>query len=486
MDISRNYPDRSDIFKILIEQAPIPVALYTGAEIRIALANQAMLTKWGKDETVIGKTLVEVLPEPEGQRLLEIAAYVFTSGVAHEVKNNRAELIVNGELKTFYFDYFFKPLKEDDGDVWGILNTATDVTETVLMRSQLEESKFVTEFMPQQVWTATPDGMLDFVNRQIKEYFKKESEALLGPKWQDVVHPDDLAAAGEAWRQSLETGSVYQTQFRLKGSDDAYRWHLARAVPFIVNGQIMKWVGTNTDIDEQKQLQRQKDEFLGIASHELKTPVTSIKAYAQVLGAMLIKEGEKKKAEMILRMDAQINRLTNLIGDLLDVTKINSGKLQFNKTWFDFNDAVKETVEDLQHTTQKHRLVTDFAETGSIHADRDRIGQVLTNLITNAIKYSPFADRIIIKTSMNNDHVEVCVQDFGIGIPPDKKDKVFEQFYRVSGTKQHTFPGLGLGLYISSEIIKREGGRIWVDSVEGKGSTFCFILPVNNLRADHD
>jgi signal transduction histidine kinase len=176
-------------------------------------------------------------------------------------------------------------------------------------------------------------------------------------------------------------------------------------------------------------------------------------------------------------MDAQVNRLTNLIGDLLDVTKINSGRLQFNKVWFDFNQVIKETIDDLQHTTQKHKLVADFTETGQIYSDKDRISQVITNLITNAIKYSPHTDQIIVSTRLKNKEAIACVQDFGIGIPDDKKDRVFEQFYRVSGDKQHTFPGLGLGLYISSEIIKREGGRMWVNSVEGKGSTFCFALP---------
>jgi signal transduction histidine kinase len=118
---------------------------------------------------------------------------------------------------------------------------------------------------------------------------------------------------------------LYQYEFRLRDKNGEYKWHLARALPFINDGEIVRWFGTNTDIDEQKQMQRQKDDFLGIASHELKTPVTSIKAYAQVLGAMLSSEGEEKKAQMVMKMDAQLNRLTNLIGDLLDVTKINSG-----------------------------------------------------------------------------------------------------------------------------------------------------------------
>jgi PAS domain S-box-containing protein len=385
------------------------------------------------------------------------------------------------------------PQYSAQGEFTGYVGACTDVTDKTIverelklrnreLNDQIKQFEFVTDFMPVQLWTARTDGELDYVNHRAVDYFGIPANEIAGPNWLSGIHPDDQPGCIETWTNALNTGNVYQYEFRLKDKNENYRWHLARALPFIIDGQIIKWFGTNTDIDEQKQLQRQKDDFLGIASHELKTPVTSIKAYAQVLGAMLTKEGEHKKAEMVLRMDAQVNRLTNLIGDLLDVTKINSGRLQFNKTWFDFNEAVQETVEDLQHTTKKHKLIQNFSQTGRIYSDKDRISQVITNLITNAIKYSPHTDTIIINTRRENNEAIVCVQDFGIGIPEDKKDRVFEQFYRVSGNKQHTFPGLGLGLYISSEIIKREGGRMWVNSVDGKGSTFCFALPVDDTN----
>ena len=358
-----------------------------------------------------------------------------------------------------------------------------EIADRQKLNDQIKQFEFVTDFMPVQLWTASTDGNIDYVNQRTIDYFGIELEQVIGSSWLNLVHPEDRDGCIATWTSSIKTGDMYHYEFRLLDKNGDYKWHLAQALPFVNDGKIIKWFGTSTNIDEQKQLQRQKDDFLGIASHELKTPVTSIKAYAQVLGAMLTKEGETKKAEMVTRMDAQVNRLTNLIGDLLDVTKINSGRLQFNKVWFDLNQAIKETVDDLQHTTKKHTLVDDFGETGQIYSDKDRIGQVITNLITNAIKYSPHTDKIIVSTRITGNEAIVCVQDFGIGIADDKKDKVFEQFYRVSGDKQHTFPGLGLGLYISSEIIKREGGRMWVNSIEGKGSTFCFALPVDGNNA---
>ena len=389
------------------------------------------------------------------------------------------------------------PQYNHEGKFMGYIGACTDVTEKTItdielqlkngeLNDQIRQFEFVTDFMPVQLWTATTDGELDYVNKQTLDFFGLPIDAITGVKWIDNIHPEDQPGCIATWTEALQSGSLYQYEFRLRDKNGEYKWHLARALPFINDGEIIRWFGTNTDIDEQKQMQRQKDDFLGIASHELKTPVTSIKAYAQVLGAMLSSEGEEKKAQMVMKMDAQLNRLTNLIGDLLDVTKINSGRILFNKVWFDFNQAVEECVQDMQHTTNKHILVMDFKETGKVYSDKERIGQVMTNLISNAVKYSPHSNRIIISTERDEKTVTVCVEDFGIGIPEDKKDKVFEQFYRVSGSKQHTFPGLGLGLYISNEIIRREGGRMWVNSTEGKGSTFCFSLPVTEGKPNKD
>ncbi len=236
--------------------------------------------------------------------------------------------------------------------------------------------------------------------------------------------------------------------------------------------------GSAIDITERKQLERQKDDFLGIASHELKTPVTSIKAYGQVLQKIFTKKGDGISTEMLQKMDAQVNKLTNLIGDLLDVTKIQSGNLVLHEETFNFNRFIEETMQEMQLTTDQHQLVVKLGAPVEIYGDKERVAQVLTNLISNAIKYSPHAKKIIVQSVKTRDTVTLSVQDFGIGIPKKKQPLVFERFYRVSGSKEDTFPGLGLGLFISAEIIKRQGGKIWVESTEGKGSTFYFSLPL--------
>ena len=232
------------------------------------------------------------------------------------------------------------------------------------------------------------------------------------------------------------------------------------------------------DITERKQLEQQKDEFVSIASHELKTPITSVKAYTQILGQRFRKAEDTKSVELVEKMDTQLDKLTTLIGDLLDITKIEAGRMQFHESYFDFNELVEETVEELQRTTEKHQIVKQLQPSRTVYGDHDRLGQVLTNFITNAIKYSPGADKIIVKTVVDANNTTLQVQDFGVGLSHKDLERVFERFYRVGGPDQATYPGLGLGLYIASEIIKRHKGRVWVESIPSKGSTFCFSLPM--------
>lgn len=345
----------------------------------------------------------------------------------------------------------------------------------------VKELEFLANSVPAVVWTSNPQGQLDYINDRWYERGSSSIKDSLGDGWNKNVHPEDRYTAWQLWNESIKTGNPYEIEFRLMDKFGQYRWWLVRALALKdVDGNIIKWYGSNTDISTQKELERQKDNFLGVASHELKTPVTSIKAYVQVMEKMFRRDGDIKNAELLVKMDNQVNKLTHLIADLLEVTKINTGRLQFNYTTFDFTQMVEEVAEEVQRTSSNHQIKTQLNFKRALTGDKERICQVVANLLTNAIKYSPDSSRIIIYTEDHGNEVQLSVQDFGIGISADKQDKVFEQFYRVSGTTQHTFPGLGLGLYISSEIVKHLDGKIWVNSVEGKGSTFCFSLPVGH------
>lgn len=216
---------------------------------------------------------------------------------------------------------------------------------------------------------------------------------------------------------------------------------------------------------------------MAIASHELKTPVTSVKGYIQLLQRRLHTASDEQAASLLAKMDARMNKLVTLINELLDVTTIEAGKLHWRTEAFDLEALVRESVEDAQQITQQHQIHIEGALPTLVFGNPERIGQVLTNLLSNAIKYAPQAEAVQVTLRAEKDAAIVGVQDFGIGIAPSKQEHLFERFFRVSGPEHTMYPGLGLGLYISAEIVKRQGGRMWVESREGEGSTFFFTIP---------
>lgn len=228
--------------------------------------------------------------------------------------------------------------------------------------------------------------------------------------------------------------------------------------------------------EEIKVLNAKKDEFIGLASHELKTPVTSISGYLQIIEQAFKKENRDNA--FVTKARAQLNKLTALVADLLDVSKIQTGKLPLSNTSFDLHHLLQEVTEVMQLNHSQYEVVLD-CKPGKIMmvADHQRIEQVLINLISNAIKYSPKANRVIVRATASKDKVKVSVQDFGIGIEQEQHDRIFSRFYRVENLASH-MSGLGIGLYISQEIIKRHGGELTVQSTVGKGSTFLFEIPL--------
>lgn len=343
-----------------------------------------------------------------------------------------------------------------------------------LMISQ-EHFKFMADTIPVIVWRANAKGEYDYFNRQWYRYTGLTFEESEGNGWQNVIHPDDLEETVRDWQISVTTGTEFKREDRKLSENGSYRWHLANALPFKDHeGKILQWFGVCTDIEDQKKDLQKKDEFISMASHELRTPVTSLKAFNEIL--LMDAENKENKLEwsMLKKMDKQINKLTNLIGDLLDVSKTNSGQLSYDFESINFNDIVIETVNVLQLSTS-HELKLNLCEPTIVVADRNRLGQVITNLVSNAVKYSPYSSKVDIYTEKSKNEIALCVHDYGIGIPLSEQPKLFSRFFRVS---ENNYPGLGLGLYICKEIISRHSGKMSFESEEGKGSTFRFSIPV--------
>lgn len=370
-----------------------------------------------------------------------------------------------------------------------IINISIDITDRKESEQKiLQDYANINYALDQSAIVAITDqaGMIQYVNEKFLEISQYSREELVGKTHRVVnsgVHPPSFFA--EMWKTIL-SGKVWRGEIQNRAKNGEYYWVATTITPFLdERGQPQRLISIRHDITPRKKLERQKDEFIGIASHELKTPVTSLKGYIQVMYKRFVKNGDTVSAQHMQKMNAQVDKLSLLIEDLLDVTKIETGRLQLSQEEFDINILVQEIVEQLQLTTEKHVLKIRGKVDRLVSGDRDRIGQVIANLLSNAIKYSPAADEVIISLASTPQQLQISVQDFGVGIPPQKRQRVFERFYRVSGEKKSTFPGLGLGLYISSEIIQRHQGKIWVESEIGQGSQFHFTLPWRQTRGEN-
>lgn len=233
------------------------------------------------------------------------------------------------------------------------------------------------------------------------------------------------------------------------------------------------------ELRQRNEEEKVKDNFINMASHELKTPITSMKIFTHVLKRKL-HDGQVSEAKRyITKIDNQTNKLTLLISDLLDLSRIQTGKMRIEKESFNLDALIDETVEEIQGTTKKHDIVVDGHVNRLVKADRYRMYQVLVNLLTNAIKYSPEGGKITVTSELLDKKAIVSVKDSGIGIDTRFQKKIFERLYQVTDPKEKTFPGLGVGLYISSYIMREHKGTLTVESEKGKGSTFSFSLPLD-------
>jgi PAS domain S-box-containing protein len=324
------------------------------------------------------------------------------------------------------------------------------------------------------------------------------------------VHPDDRDYVTAAASRVLQTKQADPWRYRMIKKDGTVIQILATGRIISLNNESLL-VGTLQDITElttsenllkEKNLElqqtidelhhrqlkdEQKDNFIAMASHELKTPITSMKGYVQLLLNEYNAGNEKSRnlspllvRSSLINIEKQIARLTRLISELLDLTKIETGTLELKKELFSLNELVIEVVEDILYTNPNKEINIYHDLKTAIYADRDRIGQVISNLLSNAIKYSPANKRIGITVFGSDKGPSLSVTDYGIGIDSQDHEKIFERFYRTKDHNAQTYPGFGIGLFIVKEFIQRHGGTVTVKSKKGEGSTFTFTLPATD------
>ncbi|MEO6539181.1 MAG: CheR family methyltransferase, partial [Ferruginibacter sp.] len=463
--------------------APAYVCTLMGPDHVYELVNPSYQKLFGARE-ITGKPILEALPELVGQGFDKILDNVYNTGEIFLGNEVLIRLAYDKGLEPAerYFNFSYQPIYDEDNKITGVLVFGYEVTEQLLAKKiQFEYAQHfhtIADTMPQKMNTTDPEGNIDYLNQQWYEYTNMNIEDLKDWGWEKIIHPDDLAITVKKWEEVIKSGEEYHLEHRFLRYDGTYRWHLSRGTALKdVDGKITSWIGTHTDINEQKIKEHQKDEFISIASHEMKTPLTSAKAYLQLLEMSLDKKDEATSL-YVKKASYAVARLSELISELMDVSKIQHGKLDYNISTFNFNEMIKHTVEDINSISLKHAIVATGTVGSAVEGDRERLQQVVINLLNNAIKYSPDSLDVYINVAEKDGEVKVSVKDNGIGISKQHLNKIFDRYYRV---EEHAiqFQGLGIGLFISNEIIQRHHGKLWAESEPGKGSTFSFTIPAH-------
>ena len=318
-------------------------------------------------------------------------------------------------------------------------------------------------------------------NKSAERLYGFRAEEVMGKHLETVMLPEDFRALiNNVDKISREINvPIYET-VRFHKSGKMIDLQIALSPVKNSRGEVIGVSTIARDITEAKMQEQLKDEFIAVASHELKSPITAIKAYAEILLDKFKNSGDEENTSMMGKLDDQIDRLIQLTKTLLDTTRLSNGEIPITLETFDVCLLIKEQVDLLGLLSQTHKIIHESDESCMVVADRKLITQVITNLVTNAIKYSPSGDKVIVRSGQSNEGVLVSIQDFGIGIPEGVGDKLFERYFRVNNNYRAKVPGMGLGLYISAQIVHKHGGEIHVESKEGVGSTFSFTLPQEN------
>jgi two-component system CheB/CheR fusion protein len=292
------------------------------------------------------------------------------------------------------------------------------------------------------------------------------------------MHSDEIPEFRKRLQGAAIKGIPLEMEMRFRDSKGNYRWHLNIASPvFNDDGDIIMWVSSTTDIERMKEEEQRKTDFIGMVSHELRTPLTSLNAYLQVLQKKVMTMDDILSSNLLNKSVIQVKKMTTMISSFLNVSHLESGKMHIEKQRFNLAELIKEIEEECRDTILSHQVIFTPIEETYVDADRDKIGYIIINFISNAVKYSNPDTTIQVACRTIDNQVIVSVKDEGLGIAPEDIDKLFLRYYRVEN-KQNV-SGFGIGLYLCAEIIERLQGQIWVESELGKGSIFNFSLPVD-------
>ncbi len=502
-------------YEAIINQSPIGIFLLD-AQLRFQHVNPKAVPVFGEIDQIIGRLLTEVLrlmwPEPlvgelekRFRHTLETGEAFFQKGFTGKRQDRKAEE---------YYDWEIHRLTLPDGQQ-GIVCYFIDIKEHILAQDALrrseEELRALADSIPQLAWMADPTGNIFWYNRGWYEYTGTTFEEMQGWGWQTVHDPAFLPLVVERWTASIESRQPFDMEFPLRGQDGVFQWFLTRVNPVLDGqGEVVRWFGTNTNVDRVKRAEadrerllvsekeareraeretQMKDEFLATVSHELRTPLNAVLGWATILRETAAPE---EVAEGVAVIERNARAQAEIIEDLLDMNRIISGKVRLDVQRVDLVPIIEAAMESVKPmaTARQVRLTSVLdPHVGQVSADPGRLQQVLWNLLTNAIKFTPKGGRVHIALGRVNSHLEISVSDTGEGISADFLPHVFDRFRQADATITRRHRGLGLGLAIVKNLVELHGGTVSAESAgANQGSTFYVCLPaaVAKLPPDPD
>jgi len=482
-----------EYIRTIIEQAPVGIAMLKGPEHIIEIANPSILDIWGhKESDVIGRAHEDARPELRGQPVNDWLKEVYQTGKPKINNEFTVQLRHNDGLREAIVNSIYQPIFNDHGEISGVLIILEEITEQILAHRKNENDQQMLALAIDAGELATfyyqTRTNLFSGNNLLKSWFGLSSEENLDLSIAlEAIVPEDRERVSNAITSVLSRDSDgnYFIEYKIHNKIDK-KTRLLQAsgrVFYDKDGHPLSLNGTLRDITKQKKEEERKDDFMGMVSHELKTPLTSLKAYIQILQRFETTERDPRQKGILEKCLKQADYMNSMINGFLNISRLESGQLHIERTAFDFQLLFSEIEDEVLSTNQNRTF--NFSPSGHtlVNADREKIAQVLHNLIGNAIKYSPTDTTITVKyMTVDENNLRISVQDMGIGIAPDDQERIFDRYYRVKDLSSRYIAGFGIGLYLCKEIIELHGGSITVDSIINESTTFSVTIPFKDIN----
>jgi len=482
-------PDAEENMRNLVKQVPVGMCILKGSPLYVVEVNDLFLEIIAREREAF-TAAPYWKTDPETRTIYEcITRRVLETGMSYRASAQEIRIMKAGKPAIVYVDFLYSAMKDEKGKAYAIMIVAIDVTSEIVSRKELESAYEQIRLSKEAAQLGTFD--IDVTSGEME--WDERCRSLFGISHNEPVtyerdfihrlHPEDqkrvTTLINTLFEERLNDG-IYDVEYRtIDAEDGKVRWVRAKGKVFYnESGEPLRFIGSVLEITEQKQNEQRKNDFIGMVSHELKTPLTALSAIIQLSKAKITRTDEPFLTTAMGKAEQQVKRMTNMINGFLNISRLESSKMHIEKTTFEMGSLIREVIAEYKWSTSSHVIELSECEHVMIEGDRDKIISVISNLISNAIKYAPKNDFIKVNCRLNNGMVQVSVADKGMGIKPQDLDHVFDRYYRIESKHTQNIAGFGIGLYLSAEIVRQHQGKIWVESQSGVGSTFYFTLPL--------